>query len=75
MSVPRPASRSDWEDQPDDPDLEHDLGYELLEMRSVKARSGGRDHLLFLPEEDEMLRSEAFIVAHPDVVCQLEEHI
>lgn len=67
--------RGEWEDQPDDPDLERDLGYELLEMRSVKARSGGRDHLLFLPEGDEMLRSEAFIVAHPDVVCQLEEHI
>ena len=66
---------TEWDDQPDDPDLSRDLGYELLEMRSVKARSGGRDHLLFLPEEDEMLRSEAFIVAHPDVVCQLEEHI
>lgn len=75
MTVSSSTNGSDWEDQPDDPDLSRDLGYDLLEMRSVKARSGGRDHLLFLPEEDEMLRSEAFIVAHPDVVCQLEEYI
>lgn len=70
-----PTTHSEWEEQPDDPDPERDLGYEILELRSVAARSGGREHLLFLPEDEEMLRSEAFMVADPDTVLQLEEHI
>lgn len=70
-----PTSHAEWENQPDDPDPKRDLGYEILELRSVEARSGGEEHLLFLPEDEEMLRSEAFIVADPDSVLQLEEHI
>lgn len=71
----RPATRAEWEQQPDDPDPERDLGYEIVELRSVEARSGGEQHLLFLPEDEEMLRSEAFIVADPDTVLQLEDHV
>ena len=70
-----PAMPTDWEGQPNDPDPERDLGYEILELRSVEARSGGKEHLLFLPEDEEMLRSEAFIVADPDTVVQLDEYL
>lgn len=70
-----PTTHAEWERQPDDPDPERDLGYRIIELRSVEARSGGKEHLLFLPEDEEMLRSEAFIVADPDTVLQLEEQI
>lgn len=71
----RSAPPSEWDSQPNDPDPNGDLGYELIELRSVAARSGGEEHLLFLPEDEEMLRSEAFIVVDPAVVCDLDDKV
>jgi hypothetical protein len=69
----RQTSRSEWAQQSDDPDLEEDLGYELDDWEMVEARKAERDHLLFLPNDEEMIKEEAFLVIDPDIVCDLSE--
>lgn len=69
------STDSEWDEQPTDPDPWRDLEYEMIELRSVAARSGGEEHLLFLPEDEEMLRSESFVVADPDSVVSLEDYV
>lgn len=56
----RPASRAEWEAVPTDPDLEADLGYEVVDLEVFEADD---DHLLYLPHDEDMLRDEAFIIA------------
>ncbi|MFH5799184.1 hypothetical protein [Haladaptatus sp. CMAA 1911] len=61
-----------WERLPTDPDLEGDLGYEIDEWDVIRARRDGRGRLMFLPKDSEMLRDDAFILADPDAVCNVE---
>ncbi|MFC7045396.1 hypothetical protein ACFQH6_08250 [Halobacteriaceae archaeon GCM10025711] len=69
------VSRSDWKRQPDDPNPERDLGYEMVDWDVVRARKNGSEHLMFLPADEEMIRGEAFIVVHPDDVVDLEMNL
>lgn len=65
------SSNSEWEQLPDDPDLEDDLGYRTTEWEIVRP-SNGSGHYIFLPEDEEMLRRDAFIVADEESVCDVE---
>lgn len=65
-----PASMEDWIRLPSDPDLHADLGYELIELETYET---DKDHLLFLPRDEDMLRDEAFIVVREIDVCSLGE--
>lgn len=66
------TERSDWEQLPTDPDLERDLDYEPMTLEIVRAKKNGRDHFMYLPEE-EMLDKDAFIVADAASVCDPTE--
>lgn len=60
-----PTSRETWEQLPTDPDLHEDLGYEMLELEVYHT---GDESVIFLPEDEDMLREAAFIVAEEDAV-------
>ena len=70
-----PVSRGEWERVPEDPDEERDLGYRMTEWNAIEARRNGTEHLMFIPSDGELLRDEAFIVAHPDAVVDVVERI
>ena len=69
-----PATRSDWERVPDDPDPERDLGYQLASLSVIRTENG-RGHYLLLPENDQDIKSEAFIVANAEAVQDLGRHV
>ncbi|WP_135536954.1 hypothetical protein [Halostella pelagica] len=68
-------TRSEWAQKSEDPDLEDDLGYELDDWEMVEARNAEGEQLMFLPNDEEMIKDEAFIVAEPDAVCDLVESV
>ena len=41
----------------------------------VDARSAGNDQLMFLPNDEELIKEEAFIVAEPDTVRDLADSV
>jgi hypothetical protein len=63
-----------WQEVPRDPEPD-DLGYELDDWEVVRAKKNDRGHLMFLPEREEMLRDEAFIVADAGSVCDVVDRI
>lgn len=69
-----PASRSEWERLPDDPDPHRDLGYQLASLSVIRTENG-RGHYLLLPEDEEDIKSEAFIVATEDAVEDLDRFV
>ncbi|WP_313696290.1 hypothetical protein [Halorarum halobium] len=66
------VTHRDWEQLPRDPDLEGDLGYRFLELDVLRSSDGEKEHMLVLPSDEDLLRENAFIVADPDSVCELE---
>jgi hypothetical protein len=52
-------SRGEWERLPANPDLQVDLGYELFDLEAYETDDG----VLVLPQDEDMLHDEAFIVA------------
>lgn len=68
------CAEEDWKQQPADPDLEGDLDYELVDWISVSANQNGDDYLMFIPEEEEMIRDDEFIVVDTDDVVELVEN-
>ena len=65
-----PATRKDWERVPDDPDPRRDLGYRLASLSVIRTENG-RGHYLLLPEDEDDIRGEAFIVATEEAVRDL----
>jgi hypothetical protein len=65
------CSAEDWEAVPTHPDPERDLGYEMLDWDVVRA-SNGSDRLIFLPQDDDMLKDDAFIIVDPELVCDVD---
>ncbi|WP_134672113.1 hypothetical protein [Halorussus marinus] len=68
------AGRERWEDVARDPDPE-DLGYELDDWEVIQAQKGDRGHLMFLPDDEDQLREEAFVVADACSVCDVVDRI
>ena len=66
----RSSLEGEWEDQPDDPDGE-DLGYDLDDWERIRATGVDSEKFLYLPDDEEMLREEAFVVAAPSAVADL----
>lgn len=69
------CANEDWKQQPADPDLERDLDYQLVDWISVSADQNGDDYLMFIPEEEEMIRDDEFIVVEVDDVVELIETV
>ncbi len=57
---------------PIDPEVNRGFGYHIDDWERIQA--GDTDHLIYLPEDEERLREEAFVVVHPEDVCLLERH-
>lgn len=66
------VTRSEWEGKPTNPDLNRDLGYEMLDWEVIEAEQGNRKLLLFLPADKDMLQDNAFVVVESKVVCDLD---
>lgn len=64
----------DWSEQPADPDVSHDLGYDLADWERIRTRDLENEKYLYLPEDEEMLRKEAFVVIVPEDVVDLAAH-
>lgn len=68
------ADRRQWREVARDPEP-GDLGYDIADWEVVRARKNDRGHLMFLPENEERLREEAFIVAESDAVCDVGDRL
>jgi hypothetical protein len=62
----------EWRQQPDDPDSAQDLGYRLDDWERIKAQDAESEKYLYLPEDEELLREEMFIVVAPKDIVDLE---
>lgn len=67
-----PLSKTEWAEMPTDPDPRRNLGYELRDWEVVTT-SKDSDQVVFLPEDAELLRDEAFVIIERDTLCSLEK--
>lgn len=67
-------SRTDWEQLPADPDPERDLGYRIEHWETFRADDDG-ESVMFLPSDEELLRTDAFVVADASSVCDVVDRI
>ncbi len=70
----RDTVTEEWRQQPAHPESNRDLGYSIDDWERISARGVDGEKFLYLPEDEDMLREEAFIVVHPDAVCDLDGH-
>lgn len=68
------TNSADWDRVAADPDPERDLGYRLADWDLVTANNGS-DQLIFLPQDDELLKEDAFIVVEADAVCDVTSNL
>jgi len=61
----------EWQELPADPDPD-DLGYDPIELEFTRSTASG--HFVVLPEDDDLLRKEAFLVVDAESVCDLVDH-
>lgn len=66
--------KKEWRQQPDDPDSAADLGYQIDDWERITAHEGEGEKFLYLPEDEELLREEAFIVVRPGDLVELQEN-
>lgn len=67
-------SYSDWESLSADPDPKDDLGYVGAEWDVVRTTQKECSHLLFLPQDEQLLRQEAFVIAAESAVVDISNH-
>ncbi|GEM_PF-232734 len=65
-------SRSQWVNLSSDPDPQKDLGYAGANWETVETLDNS-NQIIFMPEDEELLKDDAFIVADEDVPCDLAE--
>jgi len=63
----------EWEQLPCDPDLERNLGYEMIDLE-VHQPEDNSDVLIFLPRDEDLLRDDAFVLADETAVCNVVQH-
>jgi hypothetical protein len=69
----RGSTTTDWEELPSDPDLSDDLGYVPVEFEVIRTTKTGDPTYLFLPNDDDLLMDEAYIVAEEDATCSVAD--
>ncbi|MDG5776858.1 hypothetical protein VB773_22175 [Haloarculaceae archaeon H-GB2-1] len=62
--------RNEWKDLPTHPDLKRNLGYELIDLEVIRPENDS-NFLVFLPQDEELLRDDAFLLADEDIVCNV----
>ncbi len=64
---------TEWSDVPTDPDPRRHLDYELRDWELLTI-SRDSDQVVFLPESEELLRDEAFVLAERGDLCSLDDN-
>jgi len=62
-----------WSEVPTDPDPRRHLDYELRDWELL-TMSRDSDQVVFLPESEELLRDEAFVLAEREDLCSLDDN-
>lgn len=65
----RRSTVDEWEVKVD-PDVEKDLGYRLAEWSAIRHQDDV-SRVVFLPEDEELLHDDAYIVVEEDSLCDL----
>jgi len=68
------ALPADWADEPADPDPYEDLGYDPVAWERISVVDD-TDRVIFLPDSDDQLKDDAFIVSATSAVCDLSERL
>jgi len=68
------SAYSDWESLSADPDPQTDLGYTDTEWDVIRTTQKGGSHLLFLPQDEGLLKQEAFVIATESAVVEIADH-
>ena len=68
-----PFSRNQWEKLPADPDLQTDLEYSTTDWEVIETLDNS-NQVIFMPEDEELLKDDAFIVADERITCDLGKH-
>jgi hypothetical protein len=63
-------TRSQWEDIPSDPDIRADFGYEITRWETIDTATDS-NQLIFMPQNEELIKDDAFIVANEEDLCDL----
>ena len=66
---------TNWHEVDDDPNPTTDLGYDLIDLDVVPTSVEGREQLLILPTDEDLLREDAFMVVDESAACDLNENI
>jgi len=68
------STATDWEAVPADPDPQRDLGYPSGDWEIIRTTCRRQSHLLFLPQDQQLLEQEAFVIASESAVVETVEH-
>jgi hypothetical protein len=67
-------SHNEWESISADPDPRDDLGYVETEWDVIRTKRRRTSHLLFLPQEEQLLKQEAFVIATESAVVDIADY-
>jgi hypothetical protein len=68
------VSYSDWELLSADPDPVADLEYAGAEWDVIRTTQKRGTHLLFLPQEESLLKQEAFVISTESSVVKISDY-
>lgn len=71
-SAERQFSRTDWIELDSNPDATEDLGYRVTEWNTFETPDNS-DQLMFLPDDESLLKDDAFIVADESDLRELDD--
>jgi len=63
-------SQAHWESLPADPDPHRDLGYLCGDWDVIRTTRRQQSHLLFLPQDPQLLEQDAFVIATESAVVE-----
>jgi hypothetical protein len=66
-------SRNDWESLPSNPDPGEDLDYRISDWESFHT-ADNTDQIIYMPDDESLLKEDAFIVAEEAVLCELDDY-
>jgi len=68
------TSSTNWESVPADPDPQRDLGYLCGDWDVIRTTCRRRSHLLFLPQDKQLLEQDAFVIADEATVVDTVDY-
>lgn len=69
----RAQAGTDWETVPADPDFAADFGYMAVAWERVESLDD-TDQVVYLPDDEEQMNDDAFVVVERSVVVDLEDN-